>query len=201
MSAYKKCSNGHYYAGDVCPYCKTEHFDRTSKNIGHTIVEPSCLETEAVYIPRCPHCGKPLRKYIPMPPKDIRLSSIHNRGDGMVPWNYGWDGKCENCGRDFNIVMRIDMGSTGPDNRIRETKISVGSQDFLHHLTCNWGEWRYTVLSGVVIETHCGLGNHKDSIFLSASELKYLMDVLQNSPILKQSDYFADYNESSDSDL
>ena len=196
---YKQCPRGHYYEGDTCPYCPTQYYP----NSGHTrptrtdnpnqyksTFYPSDTPTSTAAgtdIPLCPHCGRPVRRFIPKPPKEVRISSINNMGDGVVPWNYEWDGRCENCGHDFNIVMRINMGSTGLDNKIRETKIRVGAAGFLHHITCDLGEWRSTVLSGVEIETNL---NGRDKFFLSANELKYLMKVLQNSPILKQLDYF-----------
>ena len=141
-----------------------------------------------------PHGGRPLRKSVPMPPKGVRISSINHMGDGIVPWNYEWDGKCENCGHDYNVVMQINMGSTGPDNKIRETEIKVGANGFMHDITANLGEGSATVLSGVEITTKCG-HDHSEELFLSANELKHLMKVLQNSPILKQFDYYVEDNE------
>jgi len=207
MSTLKQCPRGHYYEGDVCPYCATKHYPMGTQKTrtyypkqertmtcypdSQETVPTSFRETEVADIPLCPHCGRPVRKYVPMPSKEIRISSINDMGDGIVPWNYEWDGKCENCGYDFNIVMRIDMGSTGIDNKIRETRIKVNSKGFLHHITCNsYENMRSTVLSGVEIETRCGLGNERGKFFISANELKYLMKVLQNSPILKQLDYY-----------
>lgn len=203
MTALKQCPRGHYYEGDICPYCPTQYYP----NSGHTRptrtanpnphkptfypTDTPTSTTAGTDIPLCPHCGRPVRKYVPMPSKEICISSINDMGDGIVPWNYEWDGKCENCGYDFNIVMRIDMGSTGIDNKIRETRIKVNSKGFLHHITCNsYENMRSTVLSGVEIETRCGLGNERGKFFISANELKYLMKVLQNSPILKQLDYY-----------
>lgn len=200
---YKQCPRGHYYKGDTCPYCPTLHYpnsgsERPTRTAGTSQHNPTFYPTETptstatdTVIPLCPHCGRMVRRFIPKPPKEVRISSINNMGDGVVPWNYEWDGRCENCGHDFNIVMRIDMGSTGIDNKIRETRINVNSKGFLHHITCNsYEEMRSTVLSGVEIETCCGLGYERDRFFLSANELKYLMNVLHNSPILKQLDYY-----------
>ena len=203
MSTLKQCPRGHFYEGDTCPYCPTQYYP----NSGHTRptrtanpnphkptfypTDTPTSTTAGTDIPLCPHCGRPVRKYVPMPSKEVRISSINNMGDGIVPWNYEWDGKCENCGRDFNIVMRINMGSTGPDNKARETRIKVNSKGFLHHISCNsYEDLRSTVLSGVEIETRCGLGNEREKFFISTNELKYLMKELQNSPILKQLDYY-----------
>lgn len=203
MSTLKQCPRGHFYEGDVCPYCPTQYYPKSghthpTRTDGSNQHTPTFYPTETPMstvagtdIPLCLHCGRPVRKYVPMPSKEIRISSINDMGDGIVPWNYEWDGKCENCGYDFNIVMRIDMGSTGIDNKIRETRIKVNSKGFLHHITCNsYENMRSTVLSGVEIETRCGLGNERGKFFISANELKYLMKVLQNSPILKQLDYY-----------
>lgn len=198
MSHLKQCPQGHYYEGDTCPYCPTQLFPdyggRTTDTL-HTSVVPPNRETEIVNVPLCPHCRKPLRKHVPLPPKGICVSSIDCLGDGVVPWNYGWDGRCENCGHDFNFVMRIDMGSTGPDNRIRKTRVKVGAKSYLHHITCDWGDWRSTVLSGVEIETSCGSGRVGEKFFLSANEVKHLIKVLKDSPILKQLDYYSECKE------
>lgn len=194
---YKQCPRGHYYEGDTCPYCPTQLFPDnggcTTDTLHTSVVPPR--ETEIVNIPLCPHCRRPLRKHVPLPSQGVCVSSINCLGDGVMPWNYEWDGRCENCGHDFNFVMRINMGSTGPDNRIRETKVKASAKGFLHHVTSNLGELRSTVLSGIEIETRCGLGNENEKLFLSANELKYLMSMLQNSPILQQLDYYAEYDE------
>jgi hypothetical protein len=113
---------------------------------------------------------------------------MNDINDGKVPWNYGWNGKCENCGHDFGIVMNIDMGSTGPDHRMRQTVVKVGTRGFCHNAEAFRGEGCNTNLSGVEIETRCG--GQSEKLFLSANELKYLMNVLQNSPILQQLDYY-----------
>ena len=199
----KKCPNGHYYEGDACPYCPTRYYP----NYDPTLTADPQPHKPTFYprdtptstaagtdIPLCPHCGRPLRKSVPMPPKGVRISSINHMGDGIVPWNYEWDGNCENCGHDYNVVMQINMGSTGPDNKIRETEIKVGANGFMHDITANLGEGSATVLSGVEITTKCG-HDHSEKLFLSANELKHLMKVLQNSPILKQFDYYVEDNE------
>lgn len=154
--------------------------------------------------PICPHCGKPLRKRKLRPKRGITVSSINNIKDKIVPWNYGWDGKCENCGHDFNIVMNINMGETGAEVMTRQTTVKVGCSGYAHQnqdfiieayaddIIAN------TVLSGVVIETKDiswgGLksqsnGKPNMKVFLSANELKYLINALKDSPILKQLDY------------
>ena len=205
---YKQCPRGHYYKGNSCPYCPTQYYpnsgsERLTRTAGTSQHNPTFYPTETptstatdTVIPLCPHCGRMVRRFIPKPPKEVRISSINNMGDGIVPWNYEWDGRCENCGHDFNIVMRIDMGSTGPDNKVRETRIRVGAKGFLHHITSSWNFNKCTVLSGVEIESRCGLGNEREKFFLSANELKYLIRALQESPILKQLDYYSEYDES-----
>lgn len=188
MSKFKKCTNGHFYEGDYCPYCPTQYYspDDVKSYVGAGNLKQRALEQ--TIIPTCPHCRQPLRKGIPHLDRGISVSSMYNYSDHIVPWNYKWDGKCENCGHDFNLTWRINMGSTGPDHCIRETKIKAGASGFLHHITCNFGDFRSTVLSGVEIETRCGY--ERERFFLSANELKYLIDVLQDSPLLKQFDYY-----------
>lgn len=211
MNSQKQCPRGHIYEGDTCPYCKTELYPTmgtkktrtyypnqeeiktktyypTDNNCG---TKPTAYpDTETANIPLCPHCGRPVRRFVPNPPAGTRVSSMKDINDGKVPWNYGWDGRCENCGHDFSIIMNIDMGSTGTDNRERQTCVRASAAGFNHHeLTMSPGEMGInTVLSGVEIETKCG--KHFEKIFLSANELKYLMKVLQDSPILKQLDYY-----------
>ena len=191
MSTLKQCPRGHYYEGDACPYCPTQFYSVRNVNPFDGLGELKRHTTELMTIPTCPHCGQPLRKGIPHPEYGIVVSSLYDIRDRIVPWNYKWDGRCENCGHDFNIVMRIDMGSTGPDNKLRETKIKVNSKGFLHHIT-NFGDGQSTVLSGVEIETHCGLGNKREKFFISTNELKHLIKVLHISPILKQFDYYTE---------
>ena len=196
---YKQCPRGHYYKGDTCPYCPTRYYPisrhtrptRTDNLNPHKpTFYPTDTPTSTVAgtdIPLCPHCGRPVRKHVPMPPKEVCISSINNMGDGIVPWNYEWNGKCENCGRDFNIVMRIDMGSTGPDNRLRMTKVQVAQHWFPHNYNEDEPSQYNTILAGVEIE------EGDKSIFLSAKELQYLIKTLQNSPILQQLDSYGVY--------
>ena len=191
----KQCAKGHYYKGDTCPYCPTQYYSYGDVNPFDGRGDLHQHVAELMTIPTCPHCGRPLRKGIPRPEYGIVVSSINDIRDRIVPWNYNWDGRCESCGHDFNIKMHIDMGSTGPDNNIRETTVRVSSRGFLHHITCDYGEGSATVLSGVEIETHCGLGRNREKFFLSANELKYLMKALQNSPVLKQLDYYTEDTE------
>lgn len=185
-SGYKKCPNGHFYQGDTCPYCPTQYYSVNEVNPFDGVGDLQQHIEELMTIPVCPHCGRSLRKGIPRPEHCIVVSSLFDIRDRVVPWNYKWDGKCEHCGHDFNIAMHINMGSTGPDNRERQTYVRVSAAGFNHHLlSLNPGEFgTNTVLSGVEI-------NNKDGrVFLSTNELKYLIKMLQNSPILKQFDYY-----------
>lgn len=200
MNTLKQCPRGHYYKGDTCPYCPTQYYpnsgsESTTHTAGANQHNPTSYPTDTptstaigIEIPLCPHCGRPVRRYVPKPPKEVRISSINNMGDGVVPWNYEWEGRCESCGHDFNIEMHIDMGSTGPDNRERQTRVRVCAAGFNHHeRTMSPGEGGVnTVLSGVEIT------NKNGRVFLSANELKHLIKVLHNSPILKQFDYYTE---------
>jgi hypothetical protein len=109
MNNYKRCSNGHFYIGDACPYCETELFPvkavRTRTDKLHTTVTPPDRETEIANMPHCPYCGRPVKKGIPHPDWPIVGSIEGHAYDGKVPWNYKWDGRCENCGHDFSIMM------------------------------------------------------------------------------------------------
>lgn len=192
---YKQCPRGHYYKGDTCPYCPTRYYTVNEVNSFDGVGDLQQHISELMTIPICAHCGRPLRRGIPRPEHGLVVSSLYDIRDRIIPWNYQWDGRCENCGHDYNIVMRINMGSTGPDNKIRETKVKVGAGGFMHDITANFGEGSVTVLSGVEIETKCDHGN-SEKLFLSANELKHLMKALHNSPILKQFDYYEeDYDK------
>ncbi len=188
MSALKQCPRGHYYEGNTCPYCPTQYYSIRNVNPfdGREYLHQHVAEL--MTIPSCPHCGQPLRKGIPRPEFGIVVSSLYDIRDRIVPWNYHWDGKCESCGHDFNIEMHIDMGSAGPDNRERQTRVRVCAAGFNHHeRTMSPGEGGVnTVLSGVEIT------NKNGRVFLSANELKHLIKVLHNSPILKQFDYYTE---------
>ena len=179
----KVCENGHCYQGDSCPYCPKVYDKETRLYPG----------AGSVNIPLCPHCGKPLRKrenINQQVPSDVIVSSVGNPHDGKIPWNYGWNGRCENCGQDYNIHIVQKLG--GVDLGNKHTSVRVDSRSYLYSHTGNTS----IVLSGVEIETFVEQRGDttKQKIFLSTNELKYLLKVLSNSPILKQEDCDVDYN-------
>ena len=108
----KRCPQGHYYEGDTCPYCPTQFYSVRNVNPfdGHGNLKQHIAEL--MTIPTCPHCGRPLRKGIPHPDYGIVVSSLYDIRDRIVPWNYKWDGRCENCGHDYNIEMHIDISKS-----------------------------------------------------------------------------------------
>jgi hypothetical protein len=169
----KKCRNGHLYQGEQCPYCPTQFY-------GTTLFSETT--ENSVVIPKCLHCGNPVRKGIPMPDNYYVGSIEGNAYDGKTPWNYGWDGKCDNCGQDYNISMRqiIPTYDFGND---KITTVKIKEYNIMISCTgpCSIG------LSGVEIKSRIGNGSVQ-TIFLSTNELKYLMNILKNSPILKQLD-------------
>ena len=111
----KVCPNGHYYQGDHCPYCPTVYNNETK-------LYP---QTGSNNIPICPHCGKPLRKRekINQPYIGQTVGSVGNPGDGMIPWNYEWNGRCDNCGHEFNINMVQNIQCTDLGNKHTSVKI------------------------------------------------------------------------------
>ena len=170
----KVCPNGHYYEGEECPYCPPV-YDKKTK------LYPTFAMTENV--PSCPHCGRPIRK-IENIDIDRQIGSIGNCRDGRVPWNYKWNGKCDNCGHDFNI--NITQNISGFDLRDKQTSVKIANRTYPYSRTDSLGIY----LSGVEIETYAGMSGcrQKQEIFLSTNELKYLLKVLGKSPILKQED-------------
>ena len=192
-NSYKKCPNGHFYQGDTCPYCETELFPLETVGMRtdlHTSVVPPGRETVIFNIPFCPHCKKKVKNSIPHPDWPIVGSIDGNAYDGKVPWNYKWDGRCENCGHDFSITMiqRINTPYNdrltilrSSDRRIQEKRDGgFDSPD------------AFIGLSGIEIEQR----NSTDSVqkvFISTNELKYLLDALKNSPFLEQLDWHEDY--------
>lgn len=176
----KVCENGHCYQGDSCPYCPKVYDKETRLYPG----------AGSVNIPLCPHCGKPLRKRENLcQPADVVIGSISDIRDAKMPWNNNWNGRCDSCGHDFNISMtqnisHIDLGN-------KNTSVKVSQRNYIYNITANQGELSGLCLSGVEIETYVGgyAGDkQKQKVFLSTSELKYLMKVLANSPILQQED-------------
>ena len=117
MSTLKQCPRGHFYEGDTCPYCPTQYYPnsghtRPTRTDGSNQHTPTFYPTETLTtiaagtnIPLCPHCGRPLRREIPRSNFPVIGSIEGHAYDGKVPWNYLWDGKCENCGHDFSITM------------------------------------------------------------------------------------------------
>lgn len=191
MSDYKQCPNGHYYKGDRCPYCPTQPFPDESHY--KSVAPPSDYShyAEMTAVPLCRFCGRPLR--INIPSRVMGVSSVHDSADGIVPWNYQWDGKCECCGHDYNFEMRLRTCSSF-DNTSKETIVKVKTEEVMHHITGSPDENPgFTCLAGVEIRTgYGGRGGqleHHQGVFLSINELKYLIDKLKDSPILKQFDY------------
>lgn len=157
---FKQCAKGHYYTGSGnCPYCGSEE----------------------AYVPRCPYCGEPLRKSIPVVGWPIG-SLEGNAFDHKVPWNYGWDGFCENCGHDFNIKIMQNHERLGI---ARETTIQVSEKSIATSFID-----AYIGLSGVEIKQQTKEG--LVTMFISTNELRYLMKALNNSPILDQWDWRED---------
>lgn len=62
MGDFKKCPNGHYYQGDVCPYCDRPHNDNNeSISFGFSPSPGSkvCPNHHAYYSgSSCPYCGE-----------------------------------------------------------------------------------------------------------------------------------------------
>lgn len=190
---YKQCPRGHYYKGGTCPYCKTEIFSvgscKTKSDTLHTSVCPPhhLLTTDSgtriVNMPFCTCCGKPIRKSIPHPDFPIIGSIQGHAYDGNVPWNYRWNGRCENCGQDFSISMHQKIHTQEKD---RYTSVRVSAR---------WVE-RDTSddligISGVEIEQRNSIDGVKRT-FVSTNELKYLINALKNSPLLEQLDWNED---------
>lgn len=192
MSDFKKCPNGHFYQGDTCPYCETELFPLETVGMRtdlHTSVVPPERETVILDIPFCPHCGKKVKNNIPHPDWPIVGSIDGNAYDGKVPWNYKWDGRCENCGHDFSITMIQRMDSSHNDRqtiaRVSKRQVQAMSEDgyILNDA--------FIGLSGVEIEQRNSIDGVKKT-FISTNELKYLINALKNSPLLEQLDWNED---------
>lgn len=132
-------------------------------------------------IPICPHCGQPLRNSVP---HHFDIGSIEgNAFDGKVPWNYLWDGRCECCGHDFSITMHQKIHTQQKD---RYTTVRASARCIERDLSDD-----LIGLSGVEIEQRNSIDGLKKT-FISTNELKYLINALKNSPLLKQLDWYED---------
>lgn len=158
---YKQCAKGHYYTGSGnCPYCGSEE----------------------AYIPCCPRCGEPIRKSIPIINWPVVGSLEGNAYDHKAPWNYGWDGVCENCGHNFNIKMVQNLEKEGIT---RQTTINVSGMSIPTSFID-----AFIGLSGVEIKQQTKEG--LVTMFISTNELRFLLTSLKNSPILDQWDWKED---------
>ena len=196
MGDYKRCSRGHFYQGDTCPYCETELYPLesgiTRTDTEHKSVIDLALfrETELAKIPHCSFCGQPIKKGFPRPDWPIVGSIEGGAYDGKVPWNYKWDGRCENCGHDYSITMIQRINTPYND---RQTILK--SSDRRIQEKCDGGfdsPDAFIGLSGIEIEQR----NSTDGVqkvFISTNELNYLLKALKNSPILEQLDWREDY--------
>lgn len=140
--------------------------------------------------PYCPYCGQRVRNSIPHPDWPIIGSIEGHAYDGKVPWNYKWDGRCENCGHDFSITIVQKINSPYND---RQTLLKVSDR----HLQ-EKGDNGFLIpdafigLSGVEIEQRNSIDGVQ-KIFISTNELKYLLNALINSPFIEQLDWSEDY--------
>lgn len=174
MTNFKKCPNGHYYRGVTCPYCETEVYP-----FGITQTTPTC--SKGVKMPRCPHCGSPVRNGVP---HHFDIGSIEGSAfDGEVPWNYLWDGRCENCGHDFSIAMHQKIHTSEKD---RYTTVKASTRWIERNTSDD-----LIGLSGVEIEQYNGIDG-VNKIFISTNELKYLINAIKGSPLLEQLDWLED---------
>ena len=130
-----------------------------------------------VYIPNCPYCGKPIRKNLPEVSWPV-VGSIQSAYDHKVPWNYNWNGVCENCGHNFNIGI---VHNYNDDGISRKTIIKVAQKPVPTRLRD-----LFISLSGVEIEQQTKEGVAK--MFISTGELKFILEKLSQSPILEQID-------------
>lgn len=211
LQNYKRCPNGHYYQGDHCPYCKPQ---RTIIDYGPYQAPYRCDTCgaysneynngdcpycgaqlqgqpedtypwwrfsghETTIIPTCKHCGHRVRRSIPS--SNGCVSYLQDDSKKITPWNYKWDGKCEYCGYDYTIGMEILLDDYG-----QKKKTTVSADSSMIPINRSFDE--FTVLSGVIIRTFVD-ETKRGEIFLSANELKYLIDSLKDSPLLEQCDY------------
>lgn len=210
---WKQCPNGHYYDVDECPYCKplkkdedygpyqppfrcdecrafsVEYNGGKCPYCGKRMrgqaedIYPWWLlpEHSAELIPICKHCGHRIRRNAPTIPGYIKC--IKDQSKDTAPWNHGWDGKCEFCGYDYTIRMGIQIDDDGQKTDKR-TSVSADCMAFDFPGCCDI----YTILSGVTIRSYVG-GKVRGEVFLSADELKCLIDSLKDSPLLEQYDF------------
>lgn len=172
MSQYKQCPNGHYYSVEYNESPSTPPA-RTKRESLSELATP-----QEEMVPRCRYCGHLLRNSIPAYNGYIYDVKEKVR---LTPWNYFWNGKCENCGHDYNIhiVVPIEQGKN------KETSVYADRCGI-----ATYAPDEYTVLSGVTIKTE--VEGKCNEVFLSAKELRYLVNALKNSPLLEQYDYFHD---------
>lgn len=162
------------YNNGNCPYCGT----RLQGQPEDTYPWWRFSGHQTTIIPICKHCGHRVRRGIT---SDSRVSYIQDDHKKITPWNYRWNGKCEYCGHDYSFDMETLLDIQGQKKR---TTVSADSRVNL----VNRNDHIYTVLSGVTIRTFVG-ETMRGEIFLSANELKYLLDSLEDSPLLEQCDY------------
>jgi hypothetical protein len=141
-------------------------------------------------IPTCSHCGQAIKRCIPHPDWPIVGSIEGGAYDHKVPWNYKWNGRCENCGHDFSFEIIQSINSPYNDRqtilRTSDRRIQKKGESGFDLLDAFIG------LSGIEIEQR----NSTDGVqkvFISTNELKCLLNALKDSPFLEQLDWSEDY--------
>lgn len=209
MSVLKKCPNGHFYKGNACPYCVTDfmwHRDSgppyKCANCGECSAEynegkcpycgsrlqslgfayPSWFPSDlTTIVPVCKQCGHRIRRTVPS--SNGLVSYVLDSSEKVTPWNYKWDGKCEFCGFDYNVHTKVKI----EEGQYKVTSVCIDTCGVVDEGTCD----QLTVFSGVTIRTSIG-GKNQGEVFLSANEVKYLLDAIKESPLLEQFDYHFD---------
>ena len=120
-------------------------------------------------IPSCFYCGDLIRKSIPSSRTHI----------SQKPWNYLWNGKCESCGRSYNIYYESPIS----DSQTKTTTLIASS---LRVPSPFFSRDTFFVLSGVDAESRIMNGEQCISeyrVFFSGFELKKVVDAISNQAL------------------
>lgn len=128
---YKQCSNGHYFQGDTCPFCKDYvhmhcPYCRESIEIGITD-----YDTHLPWSGKCANCGHDFSIDNDVVRYYSSLSCPHCGKQVTDNVNEKWDGKCVNCGHNFTIDWMIIQKIEKEWKSRRRTRDEAASLSFM----------------------------------------------------------------------
>lgn len=147
---------------------------------------PPYGEPRGQEVPTCSECHQPIRKQGSKREQHIPGAFAN------PPWNAGWGGVCEHCGKDYCLSFTNSLRGQGrlEIESGRNISVQIKSEGYRYFID------ELVALAGVEITINTFgpyLSDKREKLFISIQELKEIMRLLQNSPVMEQYDWGEDW--------